>query len=241
MLPQPKEHEKALVLSTRHVALSVEGIINSTNPKRLVNVTVRLRIYTPKTPQPRATDYRQCLVRDNYFKAQFLLDIRKVRRRRCFFVFGAGRRALACDCLSTCCARVRALISSFARLGVFTFLRAQSMFSECRARHRSHIYGRRNEANVGSVDNKPTQRHDDRNRQLKASFCLRSITLISLSACILIGESCCIKPYKQASAQTKHMSEGRFMNINFHPRKKNMQREGLRRVQTAAKIGRLLS
>ncbi|KAI6228506.1 hypothetical protein M3Y95_00629400 [Aphelenchoides besseyi] len=77
VMPQPKEHENTLIISAKQVAITVEGIINSTNPKKIVNVIVQLKIYLQKSTEPRTTEYRQCVVKDNYFKAQFLLDIRK--------------------------------------------------------------------------------------------------------------------------------------------------------------------
>ncbi|KAI6218349.1 Integrator complex subunit 7 [Aphelenchoides fujianensis] len=75
--PQPKEHEPSLVLTAKQVAVAVEGIISSNNPKKIANVIVQLKLRTLKTAEPRTVEYRECAVRDNYFKAQFLLEIRK--------------------------------------------------------------------------------------------------------------------------------------------------------------------
>lgn len=77
MTPQPKE-QQALSLSTKQLALSVEGVIETNNPKSIQNITVYVRVYMEDSVEPKIVDSRLIQLFDNYFKVNFLLTIEKV-------------------------------------------------------------------------------------------------------------------------------------------------------------------
>jgi hypothetical protein len=75
--PQPKENEQ-LTLSTKQLALSIEGVVETNNPKPIQNITVYVKVYMDKCQEPKLVDSRLCQVHDNYFNVNFLLKIAKV-------------------------------------------------------------------------------------------------------------------------------------------------------------------
>lgn len=80
MTPQPKEREQALTLGSKQLALSVEGFIETTNPKRIQKITVYVHVYyADRENEPPVVDSRTCDLCDNYFfKVNFLLSVAKV-------------------------------------------------------------------------------------------------------------------------------------------------------------------
>lgn len=80
ILPQPREHEQCLQLQARLLQLTVEGVIDSDNPKRVRRVEVRVFQRADKETEPVLAGRRQVQLSegDSYFKEQFLLTIKKV-------------------------------------------------------------------------------------------------------------------------------------------------------------------
>lgn len=76
--PQPKDTDNAFSLSTKQLSLSVEGAIETNNPKPIQNVIVDVKVLIDKNLEPELVESRQCQVNDNYFKVNFLLKIEKV-------------------------------------------------------------------------------------------------------------------------------------------------------------------
>lgn len=84
--PQPKEREQALTLNSKQLALSVEGFIETTNPRRIQKIIVYVHVnYADKENDPPVIDSRACEVCDNYFfKVNLLLNVAKVREKMFF-------------------------------------------------------------------------------------------------------------------------------------------------------------
>ncbi|KAI6183873.1 Integrator complex subunit 7 [Aphelenchoides bicaudatus] len=77
--PQPKERGQTLTISSKQLALSVEGVIETNNIKPIQKITVFVHVYYgDKSNEPQIVDSRTYELHENYFfKVNFLLNIVK--------------------------------------------------------------------------------------------------------------------------------------------------------------------
>ncbi|CAD5213155.1 unnamed protein product [Bursaphelenchus okinawaensis] len=79
ILPQPREHESYLQLTSRQLPLTVEGVIESNNPKGIESVYISVFVKSDKAVDNFLVDKRKVNVnKDTYFKERFLLTIKKL-------------------------------------------------------------------------------------------------------------------------------------------------------------------